>query len=150
MIDYEKLKIAHELADKYAKEKDYTITFSILMNRASEEFPVKYKLYLHENQILECLHIDDLISKLQSLIQPKQEYEANSELMNDFTKEELVMLKNLTRQHVNQFRENSDCIELMEKIQSLIDNYCEHESNGEMRLSYPGQWKCKKCGEFYK
>jgi hypothetical protein len=45
--------------------------------------------------------------------------------MNDFTKEELVMLKRLTLQHVNQFRENSDCIELMRKIQSMIDNYQE-------------------------
>lgn len=43
--------------------------------------------------------------------------------MTDFTKDELIMLKRLTLQHVNQFRQNSDCIDLMRKIQSLIDNY---------------------------
>lgn len=43
--------------------------------------------------------------------------------MNDFTKEELVMLNRLALQNVNQFRENSDCIALKEKIQSLLDNY---------------------------
>ena len=63
--------------------------------------------------------------------------------MNDFTKEELVMLKNLTRQHVNQFRENSDCIELMEKIQSLINNYCEHEPHGDFHECVD---RCRKCG----
>ena len=48
--------------------------------------------------------------------------------MNDFTKEELIMLKRLALQHVNQFRQNSDCIELMSKIQSMIDGYCEHDN----------------------
>jgi hypothetical protein len=47
--------------------------------------------------------------------------------MNDFTKDELIMLKRLALQNVNQFRENSDCIDLMSKIQSMIDNYCEHD-----------------------
>lgn len=47
--------------------------------------------------------------------------------MNDFTKEELVTLKRLTLQNVNQFRENSDCIELMKKIQCMIDNYFEKQ-----------------------
>ena len=64
--------------------------------------------------------------------------------MNDFTKEELIMLKRLTLQHVNQFRQNSDCIELMSKIQSMIDNYCEHDSAiniGEAPMI------CKKCGK---
>ena len=58
--------------------------------------------------------------------------------MNDFTKEELIMLKRLALQHVNQFRENSDCIELMTKIQSMIDNYCEPETYQRM---------CKRCAE---
>ena len=51
--------------------------------------------------------------------------------MNDFTKEELSMLKRLTLQDVNQFRQNSDCIELMGKIQSMIDNFekpCSHKN----------------------
>ena len=47
--------------------------------------------------------------------------------MNEFTKEELIILKRLTLQHVNQFRENSDCIELIDKLKSMIENYCEHD-----------------------
>ena len=43
--------------------------------------------------------------------------------MNDFTKEEMTMLFRLALQHVNQFRQNSDCIDLMEKIRSMIDNW---------------------------
>lgn len=56
--------------------------------------------------------------------------------MNDFTKDELIMLKRLALQHVNQFRENSDCIDLMSKIQSLIDNYCEHNNLGRFDPYY--------------
>lgn len=51
--------------------------------------------------------------------------------MNEFTKEELVMLKRLALQHVNQFRQNSDCIELFNKIQSIIDNYCDLEKTND-------------------
>lgn len=47
--------------------------------------------------------------------------------MNDFTKEELKILRRLTLHHLDRFRENSDCIELTEKIRCMIDNYCEHE-----------------------
>lgn len=47
--------------------------------------------------------------------------------MNDFSKDELIKLKRLALHNVNMFRQNSDCIELMGKIQSIIDNYCEHE-----------------------
>jgi hypothetical protein len=64
---------------------------------------------------------------------------------NQFKKYELVILKCLTLQHVNQFRQNSDCIELMHKIQSMIDNYCEHDWNeiGSEREYF----RCSKCGE---
>ncbi len=48
-------------------------------------------------------------------------------ISNDFTKEELVMLKKLALHHVNQYRQNSDCIELMNKIQYLIDIYKEYK-----------------------
>ncbi len=85
--------------------------------------------------------------------------------MNDFTKEELIMLKRLTLQHVNQFRENSDCIALLNKIQSMIENYCEHETDGYTYyksgerctdfLTYacsdsPCFLKCKKCEELFR
>lgn len=47
--------------------------------------------------------------------------------MNDFTKEELIMLQRLTLQHVNLFRQNSDCIELLRKLSIMIENYLEPE-----------------------
>ena len=63
--------------------------------------------------------------------------------MNDFTKEELIMLKRLTLQHVNQFRQNSDCIELMGKIQSMIESYCEHKNQYTDSNYFSG---CADCG----
>ena len=65
--------------------------------------------------------------------------------MNEFTKDELVMLKRLALQHINLFRQNSDCIELFNKIQLMIDNYCEHEKTKQCNIS--GQVLCADCGE---
>lgn len=51
--------------------------------------------------------------------------------MNDLTKDELIMLKRLILLHVNQFRGNSGFIEVADKIQSMIDNYCERKEQLE-------------------
>ena len=62
--------------------------------------------------------------------------------MNDFTKEELILILKFLR---GAYSIESDGCELKaEKIQSLIDNYCEHESKiniGEAPMI------CKKCGK---
>jgi len=57
--------------------------------------------------------------------------------MNDFTKEELqTMQANLP------YIDGEPC-ELSDKIQSLIDNYCEHETTYTDYDSQPV--RCKKC-----
>jgi len=59
--------------------------------------------------------------------------------MNDFTKEELMDLKRAVLWVDHEHDEL-----LANKIQSMIDNYCEHESEidiGEAPLI------CKKCGK---
>ena len=43
--------------------------------------------------------------------------------METFDREELVMLYKLALQHVNIYRQNSDCIDLMNKIQRIIRQY---------------------------
>ena len=40
-------------------------------------------------------------------------------------------------------------IEEMEKILTQLKP-CKHESDWDMYLSYPPQWRCKKCWEFYR
>jgi hypothetical protein len=60
--------------------------------------------------------------------------------MNDFTKEELENLLYCMRQmtiHINNYDETYN------KIQSMIDNYCEHETHGDFHVCVD---KCKKCG----
>lgn len=44
--------------------------------------------------------------------------------MNDFTKEELEYIKWLVEDYEGEYQ--SSVTELPEKLQSLIDNYCEH------------------------
>lgn len=70
--------------------------------------------------------------------------------MNDFTKEELkrLLLRSfLWVGHIE--NQNKFELELINKIQSLIDNYCEHEPSDR----YPNEFKwqlCCKCGADYK
>lgn len=63
--------------------------------------------------------------------------------MNEFTKEELQQISEGLK---------ADCTynsTLLNKIQSMIINYCEHTPSDK----YPNQFKwrlCSKCGEQYK
>jgi len=67
--------------------------------------------------------------------------------MNDFTKEELYSVN----YYLNMIRENCGCVgehpilSLIEKIQSMIENYCEHS---EKLIDVDGgiSLVCKKCG----
>lgn len=88
--------------------------------------------------------------------------------MNDFTKEELTILfleLNIAIRHWGEAKEYKNYPVLRDKLQSMINNYCEHEPDGN---SYcPGLYKkltsglnlsstdllrfkkCIKCEEFY-
>lgn len=57
--------------------------------------------------------------------------------MNDFTKEELNDIYEAVMDTAIAMP-----IDLPSKIQSLIDNYCEHD----FRLSNEAHFKCKDCG----
>lgn len=71
--------------------------------------------------------------------------------MNDFTKEELQLL-NLSLKVNNAWCPVVVAIELNEKIQSMIDNYCEHEHKhydiGDSRPVIMTH-ECLKCGKEY-
>jgi hypothetical protein len=69
--------------------------------------------------------------------------------MNNFTKEEL---KNLILFVDGGIRYNNHAIELRKKIQSMIDNYCEHDKSGN---THPvdmmcGKVQCGNCGLVYR
>jgi hypothetical protein len=71
--------------------------------------------------------------------------------MNDFTKEELEELIWLAKNIPYTMAKHP----IYEKIQYMIDNYCEHETNYDTltlrdeKLGILGYFdRCKKCGEF--
>ena len=67
--------------------------------------------------------------------------------MNDFTKDELQELSYGLSYILEATGHDELNIALQKKLQSLIDNYCEHNwfmVEGLTRV------KCKKCGELYK
>ncbi|HAT1964766.1 TPA: hypothetical protein JAG59_002006 [Legionella pneumophila] len=67
--------------------------------------------------------------------------------MNDFTKDELkclhnaivLQLRDIPMSETNAIRRS----ELVGKLQSMIDNYCEHEPEGDYHVCVD---KCRKCG----
>jgi hypothetical protein len=65
--------------------------------------------------------------------------------MSNFTKDELedILLYLKHPMWVDSQR-------LIAKLQSLIDNYCEHDVQLAWFDGPGGTYKCKKCGEFYR
>lgn len=59
--------------------------------------------------------------------------------MNHFTKEELKTIL----WHITTKASIEPGNELVPKIQDMIDNYCEHEPEGDFHVCVD---KCKKCG----
>lgn len=66
--------------------------------------------------------------------------------MNDFTKEELERLSRLAINASNRFNPN-DTDSLCLKIQSMIDNYCDHD--GEYVSDSQMVDICKQCGAVF-
>jgi len=67
--------------------------------------------------------------------------------MNDFTKEELQYLYRAIYERPNTVTEEMDM--MREKLQSMIDNYCEHIPSDNHYEQF--RWQlCSKCGEQYK
>lgn len=58
--------------------------------------------------------------------------------MNDFTKEELCALLYQSKEFIIKSKEPHDC-KLIHKIQSMIDNYCEHK--------WINSTYCEKCNK---
>jgi hypothetical protein len=68
--------------------------------------------------------------------------------MNDFTKEELQMLHLDMCININKAPplNPAPCyVELRDKIQSLIDNYCEHKSPYEVNYGETSFYFCDNC-----
>lgn len=69
--------------------------------------------------------------------------------MNDFTKEELEELMNGLDWIIDRGQQAEITFMTRIKIQSMIENYCEHESAGTYYEQF--RWKlCRKCGVQYK
>ena len=64
--------------------------------------------------------------------------------MNDFTKDELIAIRdNLSAAYTP--KENSILYGIYEKLQSMIENYCEHEYLDAMSCGGEHYYQCIKC-----
>ena len=69
--------------------------------------------------------------------------------MNNFTKEELKFISDYIYLGVRDKKNHELLMRLDGKLQSLIDNYCEHDFQLAWFDGPGGTYKCKKCGEFF-
>lgn len=67
--------------------------------------------------------------------------------MNDFTKEELkrLLLRSFSWVAYPE-NQNKEELELIKKIEYMIENYCEHE---KVVPNYGPNTQCDKCGEIW-
>ena len=96
MIDYIKLKIAHELACKYSKETNLLCSVDVCFNGENITYHFHYG-EKEENNLAEFYYtysIDDLINKLKELTQPKPKYQLR----------EIVWLFNYERNEIDCFK----------------------------------------------
>lgn len=173
MIDYDKLRTAHELADKI----DCICEFDIFTNENASLFKINYERidrYFHKHE--SYINIDNLITKLTELTQSKPKYEIGQEVWFIDCEDEIDKLivgsidssgENNNYYYSDQGGcvKDSDGLYLSREalIEAQIDYWkgmqlvqietiqeCQHETETGKRLSYTGEFKCKKCGEFYR
>lgn len=162
MIDFEKLKTVHELAEKLANETECSINVSIVhYDNSSIEFELRdsSSSFDFEN----FMNIDDLITKLQELTKKEPKFKIGDIVWwmsgniptEGFytpskkdahlypTKESLI---NAQIEYWSGLKDDGNILKWKYQGPSL----CQHESNGMSYTSNPPQNKCIKCEEFYK
>lgn len=64
--------------------------------------------------------------------------------MNNFTKDELELTLSLYQEFMKKYEFAEDVEAIVDKLQSLIANYCEHENLKDVGKQYK---VCRGCGE---
>ena len=170
MIDYEKLKTANTLAHKLSIATGVRVDICIVYMDCDE--PDFMLCDYRTDRPLYICSIDELIDELYELTQPEPKYKVGSTwwYLNDTWNEPDSLLINETNK--DWYRKDGEWyptkaalieaqIAYWQSLRKSQEEYCEqsgvklgkregceHESDGNMLLSCPGQWKCKKCGEF--
>lgn len=77
MIDYDKLRIAHELSMQYAKQNDrrFELCYESVINSINDSYVITLDIDSGTNELHKFYCVDDLIAKLLELTQPKAKYE---------------------------------------------------------------------------
>ncbi len=163
MIDFDKLKLAHELCESMD-----SLYFDISLGM--DEGVINLYDANKENQLIyDTESIDDLIAKLQELSSLKPKYEINNYIW--------IVLEDNAPHHkkiINRYLNDGEYIYVVTDLfgasvsyeedsffltkKALIDYQieywqslqCEHPSDDRIYTSNPPYFKCKKCGEFYR
>ena len=165
MIDYDTLKLAHELAEKYSLS-NYGESVSISSRISSLFKSAIYTVVIHDlHKEFESFELDDLIDKLRTLTapeEPKAKYTLGDELwyLHHQEIESFISVKTLGRTHYDGeywwhedylYPTKASLIEAqLEYWQKLKQEDCEHDFNSVFNFYdesgskyYQGCSKCK-------
>lgn len=84
MIDYDKLKFAHELADKFAEQDCYAVEIATRLFSSDGQQPCFY-LTISEDNCMEFTNLDDLVEKLQELTQHESKFKVGEKAWIKYT-----------------------------------------------------------------
>lgn len=179
MIDYNKLKQAHELAYQCSKQSE---AFNVVVSYVGNDEP---SFWLDGSLIKDKNFdsLDELIECLEELL-PRTKYKVGDtvwRLSDEYTPVTLLIASIDTEGYISYFDASGDAWleqQLYPTKDALIDDMleywstmkaeshdfaepysgtvtnegtkCKHESDGICYTSYPSQNRCQKCGEFYK
>lgn len=176
-IDYDQLRIAHELAEKI----DGFCEFTIYANACSADlFKINYDKVGLSFKHNECyLNIDNLIAKLRELTKPESKYKAGdmawvvdcdeicTAFVSEYINDEYKLYNCVTISGIPTGKDWAQEYELYPTKQSLIEAQiehwtklksdhsedkveCQHQDDGKIYFTKPPKTRCIKCGEFYR
>ncbi|HCJ4260064.1 TPA: hypothetical protein NR299_003216, partial [Legionella pneumophila] len=148
MIDYEKLKKAHELAGKITIDSGKRADVYVSIYDGDKiVFGIMY-----DRTTYESIDIDHLLNKIEELTQPKPKYEVGDEIwfINSANKISSLVIERIDYQHPDGFyyvdkhgNYKSDKSTTFSSLELLIDSQIEYWKN----LRTPEESKlCPKCG----
>lgn len=179
MIDYDKLKQAHELAEKLKGSfRDIRIDYCLRIGCDGTKYSYCYMCNDDFNGMkheFESDSIEELIAKLRGLTEPKQDYKLGWYLTDSNMIESVKCVavgdgyaahyeaKNLAEAFGKKLFPTKEVLieaqivywkslhdALQHDLVKLKANECQHESDGKVYLTHPVKYKCIKCGEFYR
>lgn len=164
MIDYEKLKTAHELAYKLSQKIEGCLDITVSFNNSEYHKSLDYLLKDHKrNEEWLFSTLDDLIMELNERTKPEPKYKdawfvnahGRAQCTEVLNKEGYICCDKSDIQALSRTmyptKESLIAAQIAHWNSLSEPAECQHEPNGQTSfIGYPEAYKCKKCMVYYR